>query len=282
MPTLSTTTPALKSPSLLAARGVQRLRSVATAALLLVGGGPACSSSAPTLDLGAMPSTGGMSGSAGSASGSGGSLSGGAGNGGAGNSGAGNSGAGNGGAGNGGAGNGGAGAGSSGATTVAAGSSNGGAAGKAGGSSAGAGGSVEPAPFQCDPSDGSALGTPNDCSPADPNDSCQNCVQAKCCTEYAECFAVNPGNQCGWGGPLEINGIANYGGEIACLQDCLIAVVANTGIAPESSQVNSCANHCATSINNGATKECGSVIGSQTNALVGCLLNHCSTVCFGG
>ena len=222
--------------------GVRRLRNVVTASLLIAWGGPACSSSAPgTLDSAGAPSTSGSGGS----------------------------------------GAGGSGAGSSGATSMAAGSGNGGAAGKAGNSSTGAGGGAERVPFQCDPSDGSAVGTPNDCTPADPNDVCQKCVQAKCCTEYAECYAINPGNQCGWGGPLKINGMPNYGGEIACLQDCLVAVVADSGTAPAASDVNSCATHCATSIGNGATKECGSVIGSQTNALVGCLLKSCSTVCFG-
>src|SRR6185369_4909646 len=151
--------------------GTHCLRKMATAALLLAWGGPACSSSDPP-NSGVTPSTSGSDGS--------------------GHSGAGHrGGAGSGGAGSGSAGHSGSGAGSSGAMSVAAGSSNGGAAGsskggaagssnggtagKAGGPSAGAGGSAGPVSFQCDPTDGSALGTPNSCTPADPSDSCQKC-----------------------------------------------------------------------------------------------------------
>lgn len=265
--------------------GTHCLRKMATAALLLAWGGPACSSSDPP-NSGVTPSTSGSDGSGHSGAGHrGGAGSGGAGSGGAGHSGAGHSGgSGHGGSGSGSAGHSGSGAGSSGAMSVAAGSSNGGAAGsskggaagssnggtagKAGGPSAGAGGSAGPVSFQCDPTDGSALGTPNSCTPADPSDSCQKCVQAKCCTEYSECFAIDPGNQCGWGGPAN-------GGEITCMQACLVETVAGSGTAPQVAQVSSCATPCA-------TKNCGTMIGSQTSALISCLLSNCSTVCFGG
>src|SRR6185369_14818391 len=239
--------------------GTHCLRKMATAALLLAWGGPACSSSDPP-NSGVTPSTSGSDGSGHSGAGHrGGAGSGGAGSGGVGGSGAGHSGgSGHGGSGSGSAGHSGSGAGSSGAMSVAAGSSNGGAAGsskggaagssnggtagssnggtagKAGGSSAGAGGSAGPVSFQCDPTDGSALGTPNSCTPADPSDSCQKCVQAKCCTEYSECFAIDPGNQCGWGGPAN-------GGEITCMQACLVETVAGSGTAPQVAQVSSCA-----------------------------------------
>ena len=254
--------------------GAHRLRSVATYAILLaLGGGPACSS-----DSGGTPSTGGGSGSGTSSAGRSGAGASSAGMSSAGTSGA--LGAGTSGAGAGGIGAGGAG--SSGAANMVAGSSNGGDAGKAGSPSAGAGGGAPHTPFQCDPSDGSAVGTPNSCAPVTPDDSCQKCVQAKCCTEFGECFATNPGNQCGWGGPTQLNGVGNYSGEIACMQICFIAAVAESGTTPDTSQVTSCANACATSISNGASKECGPVIGSQTSALVGCLLANCSTPCFGG
>ena len=265
--------------------GTHCLRKMATAALLLAWGGPACSSSDPP-NSGVTPSTSGSDGSGHSGAGHrGGAGSGGAGSGGAGHSGAGHSGgSGHGGSGSGSAGHSGSGAGSSGAMSVAAGSSNGGAAGsskggaagssnggtagKAGGPSAGAGGSAGPVSFQCDPTDGSALGTPNSCTPADPSDSCQKCVQAKCCTEYSECFAIDPGNQCGWGGPAN-------GGEITCMQACLVETVAGSGTAPQVAHVSSCATPCA-------TKNCGTMIGSQTSALISCLLSNCSTACFGG
>jgi|GEM_PF-1133582 len=263
-----------------ASLGAHRLLKAGATALLLAFGGPACSS-----DSGTTPNTGGVGGSSAAGAGTSSSGTGGAGPSGAGTSASGTAGAATSGAGAGGSagsGSSGAGAGGSGATTMAAGSGGGGAAGNAGSSSAGAGGNTPRTPFQCDPSDGSAVGTPNSCAPVTPADACQKCVQAKCCTEFGECFATNPGNQCGWGGPAQLNGINNYSGEIACMQVCLIAAVAEAGTAPDTSQVNSCANACATSISNGATKECGPVIGSQTSALVGCLLSNCSTACFGG
>ncbi|HYP75195.1 MAG TPA: hypothetical protein VER12_04555, partial [Polyangiaceae bacterium] len=201
---------------------------------------------------------------------------------GSGTSGSGTSGSGTSGSGTSGSGTSGSSAGSSGGTSGASGSSTSGAAGKAGTSTAGAGGGPVRVSFQCDPSDGSALGTPNDCTPADPNDICEKCIQAKCCAEFSACFATNPGNQCGWGGPLKINGVDNYGGEATCMQTCLIAVVAASGTAPNGPEVNSCASHCATSTSNGASKACGSLIGAQTSELVGCMLNSCSMNCFGG
>jgi hypothetical protein len=276
------------------ALGPHRLRKVTTVALLLASGsGPACGSSSPgTPDSGGTPSTGGASGSGTSRSGTSGSgtsgsgTSGsgtsGSGTSGSGTSGSGTSGSGTSGSGTSGSGTSGSGTSGSGGTNMAAGSNNGGAAGKAGSSSAGTSGAPAPVPFQCDPSDGIPVGTPNDCTPTSPSDVCQSCIQAKCCAEYAACYAIDPGNQCGWGGPAKVDGIANYGGEIACIQACLIATVAESGTAPGSQQVSACASHCATSSNNGATKECGSVIGAQTSNLVGCLLNSCSTVCFGG
>jgi len=271
----------MKSLAQFVSLGAHRVRNGATAALLLAwGSGPACSANvARGLDSAGAPSTAGASGSGASTAGTSGSGTSGSGRGGSGFSGSSAGGSGSGGLSTGGSGSSGASAGSSGAIQVTAGASNGGAAGKAGGSSAGTGGSVGGVPFQCD---GSTVGTPNVCSPIDPKDVCQLCIQAKCCTEYAACYATNPGNQCGWGGPAKINGMPNDGGEVTCIQACLIAAVNASGTAPEAADVTICANHCATSLSNGASKECGAIIGEQTSDLVGCLLNHCSTECFGG
>jgi hypothetical protein len=275
----------MKSLPQFASLGIRRGRKIAAAALFLTWvGSSACSSSnTSTLGNGGTASASGGSGAGTSGASTGGSKNGSAGASGSSTGGSGTSAAGTSGSSGGdGSGAGGSSAGSSGTAHTTAGSSNGGAAGKSGGPSAGAGGHAEPVPFQCDPSDGSAVGTPNSCKAADPTDECQVCVQTKCCTEYAECYAVDPGNQCGWGGPATLEGSPNEGGELLCMQLCLIATIADSGTAPDALQIGTCANHCATALGNGATKECGPVIGSQTSAVVGCLLKNCSIACFGG
>jgi hypothetical protein len=166
-------------------------------------------------------------------------------------------------------------AGKAGAGTAGAGTAGAGAAGTAGAGGAG------PVPFQCDPGEGGAVGMPNSCTPVDSTDKCQKCTQAKCCAEYEACYAYNPGNQCGWGGPLEVNGEPNEGGEYLCIQLCLQKVVTDSGAAPEDSDVGTCANNCATSPSNGASKDCGSIIGLQTSDLVECIRNNCSEECYG-
>lgn len=163
------------------------------------------------------------------------------------------------------------------AGSSAAGSSAAGSAGAAGSPQGGAG----PVPFQCDPGEGGAVGTPNSCAPVDVDDVCQKCVQAKCCAEFEACYATDPGNQCGWGGPATIDGAENKGGELLCVQACLQKAVEQSGTAPDDSQVQTCGNNCATTLSNGATKECGSVLGIQTSDAVGCLLANCSPQCFG-
>jgi hypothetical protein len=189
-------------------------------------------------------------------------------------------------------------AGKGGAGTAGSGTAGSGTAGKGGAGNAGAGGSgtagsgtagsgtagtggAGKEPFQCDPDDGVFVGTPNSCAPGDDPDDCAKCVQAKCCTEYEACYATDPGNQCGWGGPLEINDKPNEGGEALCVQLCLQDIVAMSEVAPEDSDVATCAANCATTPSNGASKDCGSVIGLQTSDLIGCLRNECSVVCFG-
>ena len=174
-----------------------------------------------------------------------------------------------------GAGTAGASAGKSGAGTA------GSAAGTAGSATGGAGGEG-PVPFQCDMGDGGAVGMPNTCAPNDPADVCQKCTQAKCCTQYAECYATEPGNQCGWGGPAKVNGDPNPGGEAYCLIACIQKGVADSGTAPDAELIGTCGNNCATTKSNGATQECGSVLGAQTSDLIGCLKDNCSTQCFGG
>jgi len=181
------------------------------------------------------------------------------------------------------AGSGTAGAGTAGSSTAGTAGSGTAGAGTAGSGTAGAGtaggGAV---PFQCDPEgDGGAQGIGNTCAPSDPSDVCQKCIQAKCCAEFSACYATDPGNQCGWGGPAKVNGDENPGGELYCVQACLQKAVEESGTAPDDSQVQTCGNNCATTKSNGATTECGSVLGIQTSDAVGCLRENCSVECFG-
>jgi hypothetical protein len=73
----------------------------------------------------------------------------------------------------------------------------------------------------------------------------------------------------------------NEVGELGCIQICLKKVVTDNMIAPTDSDVQTCANNCATTPSNGATKDCGSVIGIQTSDAVACLRANCSLSCFG-
>ncbi|HEY0469354.1 MAG TPA: hypothetical protein VGC79_34430 [Polyangiaceae bacterium] len=137
-------------------------------------------------------------------------------------------------------------------------------------------------PFQCDPEgEGGAQGDGNSCEPTVPGDDCQICIQGQCCAQFAACYATDPGNQCGWGGPATIDGEKNEGGELACVQICLAKAVEKSGTAPTDTEVQTCAANCSTTLSNGATTECGSVIGLQTSAMVACLRDHCSLPCFG-
>ena len=144
------------------------------------------------------------------------------------------------------------------------------------GNTAGTGGSGDE-PFQCDTGDGGAPpGTPADCSPdaSHPNDACALCVQAHCCTEFAECYATSPGNQCGYGGP-------NDGGEITCMQTCLQNGFKQTMVDDPDLRT-MCEGQCATSTTNHGTMDCGDLIGVQTNALLSCLSDNCLDECIGG
>jgi hypothetical protein len=143
---------------------------------------------------------------------------------------------------------------------------------------AGAGGAAGAAavPYDCTPDSGEALGTPNTCEPAvgSETDVCALCVKAHCCTEFGECYATSPGNQCGWGGP-------NDDGEITCVQACIQDGVQQSGVYDDT-LIGTCGAKCTTQKANGSTKECGSIVGQQTSDLVACLAMNCQAECFGG
>lgn len=174
------------------------------------------------------------------------------------------------------------GAATAGAATAGAATAGAGTAGTATAGTAGAEGGAGPVPFQCDPpGDGGAVGNPNSCAPIDPNDECQKCVQAKCCAEYGACYATDPGNQCGWGGPAKLPSGADYpGGEALCTQLCIQDGVAESGVAPDAELIGTCGAGCATAKDT-AGKTCEQHVGLQTNDLIGCLNENCSKVCFG-
>ena len=130
--------------------------------------------------------------------------------------------------------------------------------------------------YQCDTGDaGAPPGTASDClpDPANPTDKCAVCVQAHCCAEFGQCYATSPGNQCGYGGP-------NDGGEIACVQKCLQDGFASSGV-DDADLRSMCYDQCTTSTAHKSTHDCG-LIGSQTNALIGCLSDNCLVECIGG
>ena len=185
---------------------------------------------------------------------------------------------------NGGASNGGAGgAGTAGASTAGKAGANTAGANTAGSSAAGAAqGGSGTISFQCDPpGEGGAVGDANSCAPDMPGNKCQECIQSKCCTEYGACYATDPGNQCGWGGPAKLpNGDAYDGGEALCVQLCIQEGVKMSGTEPDAELKGYCANNCSTP-NDTSGAACKTTIGVETNSLILCMSDHCSPVCFG-
>jgi len=164
-------------------------------------------------------------------------------------------------------------AGSGHAGSSAAGSSG---AGTAGSATAGSGGAAA-TPFVCDPAEAGATGNPdaNACEMVAGQNDCDKCVRSKCCTEYANCYATDPGNQCGYGGP-------NNDGEFFCYNSCLVDVFNKNG-SIEDKDKGTCAANCATSKSLMGSQECGSVLGTATNELIGCVVDKgCEMDCYGG
>ncbi|MEO6600235.1 MAG: hypothetical protein ABIQ16_10210 [Polyangiaceae bacterium] len=149
-------------------------------------------------------------------------------------------------------------------------------AGVGGAATAGAAGAGK-VPYGCTPDSGDPLGTPNTCAPAvgSETDVCALCVQAHCCTEFSQCYATTPGNQCGWGGP-------NDDGEIACVQQCIQDQYKTSGVYDDS-LIRTCSDGgCATNKANNSANACGPIIGQQTSDLVACLNTNCAGPCFTG
>jgi hypothetical protein len=145
--------------------------------------------------------------------------------------------------------------GGSGGATGGSGGDTGGTGGATGGSGGATGGSGGGGGASCDPS----LGTPGSCTPVDPSDTCQTCIEANCCPEWGRCIQENPFDNCGVGGP-------NGEGEATCFQQCVYAA----GTADEITQ-GQCAGDCT-------TPNCGSISGA-TNELITCLNSSCFSEC---
>jgi hypothetical protein len=130
--------------------------------------------------------------------------------------------------------------------------------------------------FQCDPLDQDAgiQGTPASCA-ADSSNTCSVCIAAHCCTEFSDCYATNPGNQCGFGGP---DGKGT--GEIACVQACIQAATSDGGVLDDTT-IETCSNGCVTPKDT-AQMTCQQAIGTQTSDLIGCMNMNCQTDCLGG
>jgi hypothetical protein len=161
-------------------------------------------------------------------------------------------------------------------TAGAAGASTAGAAGAA--VTAGAGGAAA-TPYECDVSPDAPAGMPlPSCAPdaSDPTDVCAVCIEASCCAQFEACYAYNPGDQCGYGGPGDM-------GEISCVQQCIQDGVKTNGVFDDT-LVGTCGAKCTTQKppNGSSSKECGQVIGYRTSELVDCMTAHCQTQCYGG
>ena len=127
--------------------------------------------------------------------------------------------------------------------------------------------------YVCDVSADAPSGTPYpSCTADDPKDPCAVCIQGSCCAEYEACYATNPGDQCGSGGP-------NNMGEISCVQACIQKGVHDNGVFDDT-LVGTCANECLTEKASDGTK-CEQSIGYRTNDLITCMTSHCQTECYG-
>jgi len=128
---------------------------------------------------------------------------------------------------------------------------------------------------ECDPDESEAgaggqpgsVGTPYpNCEPVDSDDECELCIQESCCEESKGCWALNPANVCGWGGPSENSS------EIGCYTDCIAEWVGDNA-ACGSAAHQACVTQCQ-------TEECGE-IGDATWALAVCMNDNCADECFG-
>jgi hypothetical protein len=123
---------------------------------------------------------------------------------------------------------------------------------------------------ECDPDEGNLVNTdyPN-CEPSDPMDDCETCVETSCCTQSRVCYGYNPGNVCGYGGPL--TGMYADLNEWDCYRFCAEIESDESG-AYDDAVKETCAAECATVM-------CG-LIGNATNELIECADTNCEEQCY--
>ncbi len=166
-----------------------------------------------------------------------------------------------------------AGAGTGGSASGSAGT--GGSASGSGGSTSGSGGSGVDTSPTCD---GNTMGTPYpDCDPGEANkdDPCALCIQHSCCEESKNCYATDPYNVCGWGGPsMDDPMLADYAGagEIGCITTCLAEYVTENEVC-DTDGIDGCTSMCQTPM-------C-TLVGSATSDLFTCMQDKCAQSCFG-
>lgn len=97
----------------------------------------------------------------------------------------------------------------------------------------------------------------------DPNNPCLSCIAEKCCDEYSKCGSRLPQASCGWGGP-------HGEGEIVCIQDCVLDVGADGGVADDET-IATCAGGCT-------TPGCDT-LSPHTSELLACLKSLCFEEC---
>ena len=162
----------------------------------------------------------------------------------------------------------------SGGSSSTAGSSTAGGSTSHGGSGTAGSGTDDSVTCDDQTSAGGAPGEGSSCEPADPKDECQVCIQKNCCEEYGACNATTPNNQCGYGGPL-VDGKYQAGGELFCMHECLIDLVAKSMISATEEDIRTCAGKCTTDMCDTSS------VGFQTSDIIGCMNANCSMDCWG-
>jgi hypothetical protein len=103
---------------------------------------------------------------------------------------------------------------------------------------------------------------------------CLSCLSNSCCSELKQCYATNPADACGYGGP-------DNGTEYACYIECLVKAAKDSGFNaydPDEDPMR-CALDCGTP-KDGMGKTCPSpLIADSTNALLSCMHTNCEPEC---
>jgi hypothetical protein len=95
-----------------------------------------------------------------------------------------------------------------------------------------------------------------------------------CCAESKACYATEPYDACGWGGPStdEFDGLYSGAGEIGCYLTCMAEYVAdNDGICDDAG-IDQCNAMCAS--------DCDGIPTDSMNEMVTCVNLKCSQDCF--